>query len=62
MRQSLTASSKTLNVSSIIKYDALTCKEWTSSEMIQCVDGIVGKATSAFDCQLPMSIKIGEPI
>ncbi len=28
--------------------------------MIQCVDGIVGKATSAFDCQLPMSIKIGK--
>ena len=62
MRQSLTPSSKTLNVSSIIKHDALTCKEWSTTEMIQCADEVVRKATSTYDCQLPMSIKIGDSI
>ena len=42
-----------------IKNDALTCKEWTNGEMIGCVDRILRKATSDFDCQLPMSMKIG---
>ncbi len=49
-------------MSSNVKSDAVTCKDWTTNEMIKCVDGIIGKATSAYDCQLPMSIKIGKPL
>jgi len=48
-----------MTVSNILKNDAFTCKEWSNAEMIQCADTIIAKAVSGFDCQLPMSMKIG---
>ena len=59
MRQIVTPTQKSLNVSNTLKNDAYSCKEWSTAEMIQCADIIIGKAVSGFDCQLPMSMKIG---
>jgi hypothetical protein len=59
IRQVLTPQKKSMKVSDAIKNDALTCKDWTNSDMIECVDTIIRKETSGFDCQLPMSMKIG---
>ncbi len=58
-RQIFTSRPKSMKISNTVKNDALTCKEWTTSEMIRCVDMIIGKSTTNFTCQLPMSMKIG---
>ena len=42
--------------------DTLSCKEWSSKDMIRCADAIVTKSSAQYDCQLPMSIKIGKGI
>jgi hypothetical protein len=59
MRQILAPSQKSMTVSNILKNDAFTCKEWSTAEMVQCADSIIAKAVSGFDCQLPMSMRIG---
>ena len=40
--------------------NTLNCKDWSSNDMIQCADEIVTKSSAKYDCQLPMSIKIGK--
>jgi len=59
MRQILAPIQKSMTVSNILKNDAFTCKKWSTAEMVQCADTIIAKAVSGFDCQLPMSMRIG---
>lgn len=60
IRQIVTPSQKSMIVSNILKNDTSTCKEWSTAEMIECANIVIGNAVSGLDCQLPMSMKIGQ--
>ncbi len=37
----------------------MSCKNWKAKDMIECINDIVRKETYEFECQLPVSLRIG---
>ncbi len=40
----------------------MSCKDWKAKDMIECINDIIVEKTSDFECQLPISVRIGNSL